>query len=474
VGLERVPARTRADVCIVGAGAAGLTLAHALRDSGLAVLILESGPVEHPADLDSGEVVGHAYNGLLRGRVRGVGGTTAVWPGQSMRMRPGDFAGLPFGADALDPYYRRAEELLGIPPGETAADPWRLFGEQGPGFDPENVESGVAIFAKRKNLAELDFGGATLVTGAVATRVERGRIEVRDLHGHTTEVEADAVVVAAGGIETPRLLLASGTGGDAVGRGFQDHAFCEPARVVGEARALQNMYGMRLLKGLRYYPKLLLSSRLRPGGEPGCMANVVFRYRARSSIEALLRVRRARRSRTLPRVRDLGYVALGLPELAAGAVRVLRGREPAPKPAQVRVLAIAEQMPRSESRITLADELDPLGVPRARIEWRLGEEERRSIETFLTVLDEELRRTRAGSLEVEPWIADETWAEHAFDSFHPSGGAPFGPVLNDNGQVRGSDGLYVCGSSSFPRAGCVNPTLTIMALAFRLADHLLA
>jgi choline dehydrogenase-like flavoprotein len=154
-------------------------------------------------------------------------------------------------------------------------------------------------------------------------------------------------------------------------------------------------------------------------------------------------------------------------------LRLARGREPAPKPEHVRVLAIVEQRPSAASRLGLSDELDPLGVPRVRVEWRLGEDERASIETFVTVLDEELRRTGAGALEVEPWLADaERWSDNAFDSFHPAGGARIGDVVGDDLRVHGSPNVYVCGAAAFPRSGCVNPTLTIVALALRLAAHL--
>src|SRR5581483_988479 len=179
----------RADVCIVGAGAAGLTLAHALRDSGLDVLVLESGPVDDADGWNAGEVAGHEYNGLLRGRVRGLGGTTAVWPGQCIRLRAADLAGWPFD---LDSAYRRAEELLGIPAGETARDPWELLGEP-----PLPVETALSVFCKRKRLADLEIGAARVLTGAVATRVESGRVELRRADGRGSEVECGAVAIAA-------------------------------------------------------------------------------------------------------------------------------------------------------------------------------------------------------------------------------------------------------------------------------------
>jgi choline dehydrogenase-like flavoprotein len=457
VSLEGIADSLRADVCVVGAGAAGLTLAHALRDSRLSVLVLESGPVDDPAAWNTGEVAAHQYNGLLSGRVRGIGGTTAVWPGQCIRLLPADLAAWPFD---LDPFYRRAEELLGISAGETARDPWELLGETDPGFDRNRVRSVLSVFCRRKRLAELDVGEARVLTGAVATRVESGRVEVRDADGRRVEVECDAVVIAAGTIETVRLLLLSQIGAERTGRSFEDHAFADVGRVVGDGRSLQDAYGMRLRRGRRYYAKLVVG---------GCMTNVVFRYPRRSALQTLLRVRRERRAGA----GDVAAILRGTPELAAGALRLARGREPAPPPSDVRILAVVEQQPNCDSSLTLAEELDPLGLPRARVDWRLGEDERAALVSAVTTLDEELRRTGTGMLEPEPWLADAgQWQAHAQDSFHPAGGARIGDVVGHDLQAHGSPGVYVCSAAAFPRAGCANPTLTIIALAFRLADLL--
>lgn len=435
----------RADVCIVGAGAAGLTLAHALRDSGLSILVLESGPVDDPDLWNAGESIGHEYNGLLHGRVRGLGGTTAVWPGQCIRLLRRDLDAWPFD---LDPHYRRAEELLGIPAGETARRP-RL------NLDPARVEVVPSVFAGRKRLAQTDVGGARVLTGAFATRVEPGRVEMRDASGRRVELETDAIVIAAGTLETLRLLLLSDV--DA-GRGFEDHAFAHVARVRGRGRDHRDAYGMRVRRGLRRYAKPVIGD---------CMVNVTLRY-PNSPLDMVLRIRRERRAS----MRDVVRVVRGAPELAAAGARLARGREPAPTSSEVGILAVAGQ-PRPAGAVTLSDELDPLGLPRIRVDWRIGEEERTAMADAVAVFDEELRRTGAGALEIEPWLGDpEQWADHVFDSFHPAGGARIGEVLDEWCEIKGMPDVYVCSAAAFPRAGCVNPTLTIVALAFRLAEHL--
>jgi choline dehydrogenase-like flavoprotein len=105
-----------------------------------------------------------------------------------------------------------------------------------------------------------------------------------------------------------------------------------------------------------------------------------------------------------------------------------------------------------------------------RVDWRLGEEEGRALAAFVEALDEELRRTGAGALEREDWVGTPAWQDNAFDVFHPAGTTRMGEVVDAD--CRLDDGLFVCGSSVFPTSGCANPTLTILALALRLADHL--
>jgi hypothetical protein len=295
---------------------------------------------------------------------------------------------------------------------------------------------------------------------------------VRGPDGNSSEIEAAAIVLSAGTLETTRLLLASGFRHDALGRFFQDHAACYPAAIVGAPpRPLQDRYGMRFRDGRTYIPKLLLAP---DESLPGCMASVVFDYAADSAVEAGLRVRRALRDRRVPGGRDVLRSLAGAPQVAAAAVRVARGREPAPRPDAVRVLAVLEQPPRSESTLTLAEAVDPFGVPRLRVDWRLGDDEHRSLRTFVATLDAELQRTGAGRLDVADWMESESWQDAVFDVFHPAGSTRMGAdgVVDNDCCIHGATGIGVCSASVFPTSGCVNPTLTIVALALRQADRL--
>ncbi len=274
---------------------------------------------------------------------------------------------------------RAAEAMLGVPAGELDRDPWETLGEPGPGFDPARIESAGAILVGRRNLADLDVGDAhACVTGAIATRVESGRVEVRDLEGRRGR--------GRGGVGRPRRRRDRDARDSCSRQAWAATRRAAPSRTTRSAspRAssaepghLQDMYGMRLRHGLRYYPKLLLAPGLRAAGEPGCMANVVFRYGvglvARGAAPPAARAPGADAA-TRCATSSSSPAACRSCRRAPCASRV--GASPHPAPESISVLAIVEPQPRPESRISLADELDPLGVPRARVDWRLGEEER--------------------------------------------------------------------------------------------------
>jgi choline dehydrogenase-like flavoprotein len=139
----------------------------------------------------------------------------------------------------------------------------------------------------------------------------------------------------------------------------------------------------------------------------------------------------------------------------------------------------AEQAPNPDSRVTLSRRRDRLGVPLPKVDWRLTSLDRRTAEVMVHTVAEEFRRLGLGEVRPQPWLADPRWIRHASDSFHHMGTTRLGSdpttgVVDPNCQIHGVRGLFVAGASVFPAAGFANPTLTIAALAIRLADHLKA
>ncbi|CAB3776346.1 Oxygen-dependent choline dehydrogenase [Paraburkholderia ultramafica] len=139
---------------------------------------------------------------------------------------------------------------------------------------------------------------------------------------------------------------------------------------------------------------------------------------------------------------------------------------------------ICEQPPLPENRVTLSDRCDRLGLPLARVAWEPGDFLKRSVLTFAQLLEQDLRAADIRGFTLWPEIAAGDMSKVILhDMAHTAGTTRMGrdpatSVVDDTCQVHGVRGLYVAGASVFPTSGHANPTMVIIALAIRLADHL--
>jgi choline dehydrogenase-like flavoprotein len=152
---------------------------------------------------------------------------------------------------------------------------------------------------------------------------------------------------------------------------------------------------------------------------------------------------------------------------------------------QLHVVVRAEQAPNPASRVLLSRERDAMGVPKAALNWQLCRQDKNSVAVLARTLDAELKRLNLGHLETAPWLfepgaawpVDPTVSKHPIAGYHHLGTTrmsrdPATGVVNEQGRVHGYHNLYIAGSSVFPTGGWANPTLTILALAYRLGDEL--
>src|SRR6185503_17470803 len=248
-----LPAALRsAEVCVVGAGPAGITAALALGSAGRAVVLLESGQLRasHPIqELNDGDHEGAPYDGLVRTRQRQVGGTANIWNvpvdgelgAKYVPLSPRDLADWPIDWAELEPHYREAQTVCGLGPFEYGAEYWTR--EIGPPFrlDGTGLTSGVYQFGGARQFTHVlverltRTDTVTLVpsTTVVALDVDRRARRVRGVravsgNGDRLDVPARAVVLACGAVENARLLLLAGLSGEErspwLGQGFMEHA----------------------------------------------------------------------------------------------------------------------------------------------------------------------------------------------------------------------------------------------------------
>jgi choline dehydrogenase-like flavoprotein len=495
-----------ADVCVVGAGPAGLTVTRELAARGVAVCLLEAGheDVDRRTQRQSrGESDGYPIHRLDRSRVRAVGGTLRHhrvgeqgW--MARPLDPIDFeardwlpaSGWPFDRAHLEPYYVRAAELCGIP---VYDDDLQVLRRRLPpeldALDGGELEATafqqppLTLVDGRRDLAasplvQLMPGTRVvdLTTDGTGRRVD-GVVAV-GADGRRLLVRARAVVLATGGIENARLLLladgGSGIGNehDLVGRYFAERMLFSAGTLAlsPEAGAAVEALGSAdgVIGALRPREEVQRELALH-----NCTLHVASRLdvMASSSGQSISTLRKAWGRR--PLLPHLGS-HVGNAMAAVGQAPGLARRALGHGRRTLVVGHMGEQAPNPESRVRLGSGRDDLGMPVARVTWAMTEADRRAAEAAVHVLDRAVQASGAGRLEVTARLDSTTLvvgAHHHLGTTRMHAEPQLG-VVDPDSRVHSMENLYVAGSSVFPTYGASNPTLTIVALAVRLADHL--
>lgn len=504
------------DVCIAGAGAAGITLASQLADAGISVGLLESGGVEFDALtqlLNEVENVGIPRLPAITRRLRYFGGTTNHWTGKCGRLDSMDMAardwvpdsGWPITRQDLDPFYDLAEEVLDLGPLMSGPRLASHFDVPVTRIDESLVEfyswqlSAPTRFGKKYRALTDSTSKVMVITYAnvvdIQTNTSASHVEglaIRTLNGRQATVKARYYVLACGGIENARLMLASnrvdprgvGNGQDLVGRYFMEHLrSLQLIALEKDPYAIQRIYntyqrdGRGYLLGLRLSEQVQSKERILNGA---FFAN--YDVEEESATDAAARLTRDLAGGRWPAdlFASARRIADGLEEVAVNARRKLfrAGSRNLSRDASVLVIE-TEQAPNRESRVGLSSQLDALGQPLAKVDWRMSELDRHSVLSTIRIVASQLWLSHRARVRLpEPMEnALEQWGYNFQDVSHHMGttrmaGHPAKGVVDKNCRVFGVDNLFISGSSVFPTGGHVNPTMTIVALALRLSDHL--
>jgi choline dehydrogenase-like flavoprotein len=548
------------DLCIIGCGAAGITIARELAGSSLRVTVLESGGLdfdEPTSDLYAGEITGLPYFDLQFARMRYFGGSTNHWGGTCRPEEPIDFverdwvphSGWPISRTDLDPYYPRAAEIVGLKVAERSLDAWQAISPYPTlPLDDARIITVVAQIVKTRERRfapryrdELESAtNVTVVLYANATEIQTNeaggaveRIHAATLEGGRFTLTAGAYVVATGGIENPRLLLASdrvrpngvGNDHDLVGRYFLEHPRFDAGVIMPTDKRMPiGFYQPHDVPGSTILGYLSLSeavaeserlvdvqARLAPIYDPAVQA--ALDSQAVSSLRGMADAVRGAGvdsfGEDLARVAgDLmtwqqsiiggGPIPVPLPEaveelmrqagkddvesmlplllgdVATAGYGELAGTLPV---AGISVSTRIESTPNPDSRVLLGSERDALGMRRVELDWRLTELDKHSSVRMMELLASEFGRTGLGRVRIDVEEGADTWPADLEGGWHHMGTTrmsddPTQGVVDRDGRVHGVDNLYVAGSSVFSTAGSGTPTMTIVALALRLTDHL--
>jgi choline dehydrogenase-like flavoprotein len=510
-------ALVEADVCVVGAGAAGIAIAREFAGARYKVALLESGGTEVEAEtqrLYDSEIVGLPHDSVEQGRARIFGGTTTLWGGQALRFDDIDFerrswvplSGWPIRRNELEPYYERAARVLQIEAPIGYDELCASFAVEPPGLDPGKLGMECSQWSPRPNFgqeyrAEIKRAGnisAILhanVTGIVAnssaTVVEK--IEFQTLAGKKGIAKARFFIICCGGIETARLLLASakiescglGNRNDLVGRYYQQHPMFWFGRLqTNNRKRLQDVFESFYRKGLKYFPIIKLNRKFQTEKQLlNIQGSITLEDTPDSAIIAMKSIFRAMKARSNPGCRELrrfvGNALTDPGELFRLAYRFrVQKRAVTPRDGPITIGGQCEMAPNADSRVMLSEERDALGMRRVKLDWRLGELERRTASEYMKVLAGEFERLGFGAYDLAPLRAwDEAgWDAIAHDSAHHMGTArmhesPQFGVVDSECRVHGISNLFIGSSAVFPTSSRSNPTMTILALAIRIADR---
>jgi choline dehydrogenase-like flavoprotein len=523
----------------------GTALAKSLAGRFGRIALIEAGNAAHSVEANlkyfKAEQVAderHPPTELYRRRM--LGGTTSVWGGRCIPLDREDLepafdrAGWPISFEAVEPYYPAALEFLdagapdfsarsalpqlGLPAGlgESGVDDSLIIVDRIERFSkPTNVWR--KWQAELAQSADIEVIHDTACT-AIATSHDGNRVvglDLKSASGNTHRINATTIILACGGLETPRLLLASrgsrscglGNEQDLVGRYYMTHLIgiaghmrfksAATARAFDYGMTPDHIYGRRLL---------LLTPEHRRRNDIG---NIVFRptipsiagsehgdpvlsamFLAKRFIikEYALRLANENFNGNFSVFSHAMNVLRGLPKLSSFSLDWTRRRIAATrklpsvflyrKDGTYPLEFNSEQRPNPDSRIFLGNETDPNGVPRLSVQWRMQDDESTGISRAYQLLADGFAKSGLGDVQLGP-----DFEATVRETILPQGGhhigtarmgtEPGNSVVDSFGEVWGTRGLYVAGAALFPTSGFANPTLAAVALAYRLAERLL-
>jgi choline dehydrogenase-like flavoprotein len=466
------------EFCIIGAGPAGITCARSLAAKGRKVLLLEAGGwdwSEQSQDSFVGETIGDKYFDLDVCRLRYFGGASNHWAGWCRPLDAHEFAGKgvanigrwPIRRSDLDPHLPAAMEIveIGLPDADeplkggmlrkidVSFSPPVRFAEK---YRDEILASDRIFLCLDCNLTRMEVAG-----GAVAS------VAVENYAGAHASVTAKTFVLACGGIENSRLLLwcnaASGGAllkgqGDTVGRYWFEHHHA----TIGDAIVETGFVARR-------------TDPDAPRGESMTLLALTPRMVAENDIlSCSLRLHPTSGGAAKALLEDVACAAPSWANWAAG--QLWTGQLCAH-----RLQATAEQEPRPDNRVALGGAVDRFGIPRVALHWSRSELDLRTLREAAKALGFYLAVQDIGRARLAPWVLGEAPYpdDVAIAACHHMGGTrmsddPATGVVDRNCRLFGMGNLYVAGSSVFPGGGHGTPTLTIVQLALRLAEHLAA
>ncbi|MDB5223205.1 MAG: family oxidoreductase [Chitinophagaceae bacterium] len=513
---DELPEHMSADICIVGSGAAGMAAAFELTKTKLKVLILESGDIKYNDDTQSlynSEIVGHSFNGAHEGRFRTLGGSTTKWGGQALPLTEFDFikrswvsySGWPINYTDIIPYYKKATDYLLVDNYNFTDDLFDKLKISPPGFDKSLINYHLSKWSPVPNLRKIYLPiikkskNVTLIKNANLIKINLGEKlnNVSDFKFVTINkcnkltVTAANYILATGGIEVARILLSNqhqlrcgiGNEEDLVGRFLQDHPVAHIGVLKTEnPRQIQKLFNVHFYKGKKYSVRFSLSSSVQQSLQLlNASAAINFNFNKNSVFNNLSYLKTAIRDKEKRRLLSYNIIEVikKSPSLTLPIYYYLFKNRIVKPNTDFNISIMTEQEPDPESRIQLSTQKDSLGIPKSKITWKVNASVWKTVNAFAHIIKEQFHISELGNVLISENINLDIphWEDFISDQYHHIGttrmdnSSKYG-VVDKHCRIHNINNLYIASSSVFPTSGHSNPTLTLIALTFRIIDKI--
>ncbi|MGC4100501.1 GMC oxidoreductase [Ferruginibacter sp.] len=494
------------DICIVGTGAAGISIALQWMNTPYKVILLEGGGFEYDdkvQELYNGKLTGQPYFPMKASRLHYFGGSTGHWGGMCSTFDALDFekrdwvanSGWPIKPKDIEPFYPRAHPILDLGPCEWDVKYWL---QKNPALKSLPLDENVIWNKMWQFSPPTRFGTKYKDTMVGATNVhlytyanvvdivanenvgEIKEVVVKNYAGKQHTVKAKYFVMACCSIQNSRILLACnkqapkglGNDNDIVGRYFMEHPHIESGELWLTNSDTLDLYKMG--KGITERAELAVSAKkqieLKIMNGTISLTPLEFTKNRMSNIK-MWSADDPRTSLDSFNKRN-STDKRGFFERHFMASRIYK---------TYGLTTRMEQVPNPDSRVQLSEEKDSLGMPRANLNWEMSPPDKVTVTKITELFAQQIGISGIGRVRIPDFMLDEK--DTSVPSSLVSGGwhhmgttrmsdDPKQGVVDANCKVHGINNLYVAGASCFPTGGAVNPTFMVVALSLRLADHL--
>lgn len=499
--IQELQSYSRSAIVLIGSGPANLVLAEYLTDNGLSTLVIEAGEDEYSADSQDsyqGESKGsyHLPYGLKDSRMRFLGGSSNCWAGGCGEFSDFDFeardwvplSGWPIAKHQLEPFYAKAYEYFHLEAPEDSESSINGFTQRRLAFSSVLRLKGAKLkgLLSRKNFKLLT--GFTLIDLNLTDHSVSSAVLV-DPSGKRLSIQPRILVLGCGGIENARLLLnfaetRPDAFGPAVGKFFCEHPIAPVATIVPADSAAEKFFENLDASGIDYQSTVRTRSFFEvPFSEQLThkLSNIALQViRDQEGLtdaqRAAVELRSLIKNGTLE---DFSYdsftrmVSSPLEVVDAFLDRLIGSDT------RLSLRFQLEQTPFRESYLTLGREKDAFGLRRSELRWQISDLERKSVDHAVAMFAEKIQDLGLGTLLLDPFFRESSAGlpPDLRGGQHHCGTTRMGhdfetSVVDSNCRAHKFKNLYLHGSSVFPTNGWMNPTLTIVALAYRLGAHI--